>query len=76
MMLISNCEPKSPRNQYLAELIKYIDIDSYGQCFHNKVRTARACVREWCVRVRALTACGRTYQRNWTACRGGRASGT
>jgi hypothetical protein len=37
MMMISNCEPKSPRNQYLAELMRYIDIDSYGKCFHNKV---------------------------------------
>ncbi|ELR22642.1 Alpha(1,3)-fucosyltransferase 10, putative [Acanthamoeba castellanii str. Neff] len=36
MMMISNCEPKSPRNQYLAELMRYIDIDSYGKCFHNK----------------------------------------
>lgn len=30
MMMISNCEPKSPRNQYLAELMRYIDIDSEG----------------------------------------------
>jgi hypothetical protein len=37
MMMISNCEPKSPRNQYLAELMRHIDIDSYGKCFHNKV---------------------------------------
>lgn len=38
MMMISNCEPKSPRNQYLAELMKHIKIDSYGRCFHNKAR--------------------------------------
>ena len=52
MMMISNCEPKSPRNQYIAELMSYIDIDSYGKCFHNKVRCSRVvCVAR--VRCRA-----------------------
>ena len=37
MVMISNCDPKSPRNQYVKELMEHIAIDSYGSCMHNKV---------------------------------------
>ena len=34
--LQSNCNPPSDRESYIAELMKFIDVDSYGQCLHNK----------------------------------------
>jgi hypothetical protein len=35
-MIISNCEDKMGRLDYLKELSKYIPIDSYGKCFKDK----------------------------------------
>ncbi|XP_055852997.1 alpha-(1,3)-fucosyltransferase B [Episyrphus balteatus] len=32
----SICDTASGRNEYIKELMKYIDIDSYGKCLHNK----------------------------------------
>ncbi|ESO85826.1 hypothetical protein LOTGIDRAFT_195769 [Lottia gigantea] len=32
----THCEVPSDRDRYVAELMKYIDIDSYGECLHNK----------------------------------------
>lgn len=32
----SGCNPPSDRDEYVAELMKYIKIDSYGACLHNK----------------------------------------
>ncbi|KAL9972349.1 hypothetical protein ACROYT_G018634 [Oculina patagonica] len=32
----SGCNPPSDRDEYIAELMKYIKIDSYGACLHNK----------------------------------------
>ncbi|XP_022080224.1 alpha-(1,3)-fucosyltransferase 10-like [Acanthaster planci] len=32
----SDCDPPSDRDRYVKELMKYIPIDSYGQCLHNK----------------------------------------
>ncbi|KAK3738350.1 hypothetical protein QZH41_014334 [Actinostola sp. cb2023] len=32
----SGCNPPSDRDAYVAELMKYIQIDSYGKCIHNK----------------------------------------
>jgi hypothetical protein len=36
-MVISNCKDFAGRKEYLEELMKYINIDSYGTCLHNKV---------------------------------------
>lgn len=32
----SHCDVPSDRDSYVKELMKYIDIDSYGSCLHNK----------------------------------------
>ena len=32
----SGCNPPSDRDEYVAELMKYIKVDSYGACLHNK----------------------------------------
>lgn len=32
----SICDTSSGRNEYIKELMKYIDVDSYGGCLHNK----------------------------------------
>lgn len=32
----SGCNPPSDRDEYIEELMKYITIDSYGTCLHNK----------------------------------------
>lgn len=32
----SDCDPPSDRDVYVWELMKYIQVDSYGQCLHNK----------------------------------------
>lgn len=32
----SGCNPPSDRDEYVSELMKYIKIDSYGACLHNK----------------------------------------
>lgn len=32
----SGCNPPSDRDAYVAQLMKYIKIDSYGRCLHNK----------------------------------------
>lgn len=32
----SNCHVPSDRTRYVEELMKYIKVDSYGQCLHNK----------------------------------------
>ena len=32
----SDCDPPSDRDSYVEELMKYIEIDSYGRCLHNK----------------------------------------
>ena len=32
----SDCDPPSDRDSYIEELMKYIDVDSYGRCLHNK----------------------------------------
>ncbi|XP_002740012.1 GDP-fucose protein O-fucosyltransferase 3-like [Saccoglossus kowalevskii] len=32
----SDCDPPSDRDSYVKELMKYIKIDSYGKCLHNK----------------------------------------
>ncbi|XP_077999719.1 GDP-fucose protein O-fucosyltransferase 4-like [Glandiceps talaboti] len=32
----SHCDVASDRDRYVKELMKYIQIDSYGQCLHNK----------------------------------------
>ena len=32
----SDCDPPSDRDSYMEELMKYIDVDSYGRCLHNK----------------------------------------
>lgn len=36
MMMISNCKAKNRRGEYLQQLMKYIQIDSYGGCLKNK----------------------------------------
>jgi len=33
---ISNCKAKNNRLEYLKELMKYMKVDSYGKCLHNK----------------------------------------
>nr|Q6NTZ6.2 RecName: Full=Alpha-(1,3)-fucosyltransferase 10; AltName: Full=Fucosyltransferase X; Short=Fuc-TX; Short=FucT-X; AltName: Full=Galactoside 3-L-fucosyltransferase 10; Short=Fucosyltransferase 10 [Xenopus laevis] len=32
----SDCDPPSDRDTYVQELMKYIAVDSYGECLHNK----------------------------------------
>ena len=32
----SDCNPPSDRDTYIEELMKYIKVDSYGKCLHNK----------------------------------------
>ena len=32
----SDCNPPSDRDTYVEELMKYVKVDSYGQCLHNK----------------------------------------
>ncbi|XP_038062040.1 LOW QUALITY PROTEIN: alpha-(1,3)-fucosyltransferase 10-like [Patiria miniata] len=32
----SDCDPPSDRDRYVKELMKYIRVDSYGKCLHNK----------------------------------------
>ena len=32
----SDCDPPSDRDSYVQELMKYITVDSYGRCLHNK----------------------------------------
>ncbi|XP_048457483.1 alpha-(1,3)-fucosyltransferase 10 isoform X1 [Rhincodon typus] len=32
----SDCDPPSDRDSYVRELMKYIPVDSYGACLHNK----------------------------------------
>lgn len=32
----SGCSPPSDRDAYVAQLMKYIKVDSYGKCLHNK----------------------------------------
>lgn len=51
-MLISNCDKNyisNKREEYLRELMKYINIDSFGLCFNNKVKPKRQflIVKEW-----------------------------
>ncbi len=70
MMMISNCEAKSPRNQYLAELARYIEIDSYGKCLHNKVIKKKS-VHITMGPVQFSSSC-RTFPKNWMACPGGK----
>lgn len=36
IFLQSTCNPPSDRDSYVRELMKYIAVDSYGRCFHNK----------------------------------------
>ena len=36
MYVQSSCEAPSDRDTYVAKLMEFIDIDSYGQCLHNK----------------------------------------
>lgn len=36
MYLHSDCDPPSDRDSYMKELMKYIQVDSYGKCLHNK----------------------------------------
>jgi hypothetical protein len=36
MYLHSDCDPPSDRDSYVSELMKYIKVDSYGKCLHNK----------------------------------------
>ena len=36
MYLQSDCDPPSDRDSYVEELMKYVKVDSYGKCLHNK----------------------------------------
>lgn len=36
MYLHSDCDPPSDRDSYVEELMKYVTVDSYGKCLHNK----------------------------------------
>jgi hypothetical protein len=36
MYVASNCNPPSGRDTIVAEMMKYMKIDSYGRCLHNK----------------------------------------
>lgn len=36
IFLQTDCDPPSDRDSYVEELMKYIQIDSYGKCLHNK----------------------------------------
>lgn len=35
MWMNSNCRPRSKRNWYMMQLMKYIDVDNYGTCGNN-----------------------------------------
>lgn len=37
----SDCNPPSDRDSYVRELMKYIQVDSFGRCLHNKDLPAR-----------------------------------
>ncbi|KYO35083.1 alpha-(1,3)-fucosyltransferase 10 [Alligator mississippiensis] len=32
----SDCDPPSDRDSYVSELMSYIEVDSYGECLHNR----------------------------------------
>ena len=36
MYLQSGCDPPSDRDSYVEELMKYVKVDSYGRCLHNR----------------------------------------
>ena len=36
MYVQSDCDPPSDRDTYVEELMKYVKVDSYGKCLHNK----------------------------------------
>lgn len=36
MYLQSHCDVPSDRDRYVQELMKHIDVDSYGACLNNK----------------------------------------
>ena len=36
MYVHSDCDPPSDRDSYVNELMKYVKVDSYGKCLHNK----------------------------------------
>ncbi|XP_011403752.1 PREDICTED: alpha-(1,3)-fucosyltransferase 11-like [Amphimedon queenslandica] len=36
MYLHSDCDPPSDRDSYVSELMKYVQVDSFGKCLHNK----------------------------------------
>ena len=36
----SNCDTPSERDDYVAELMRHIKVDSYGKCLHNRQATA------------------------------------
>ena len=36
MYVQSACDAPSDRDSYVVELMRFIDVDSYGQCLHNK----------------------------------------
>lgn len=36
LYMSSNCDTPSYRDSYVRELMKYIKVDSYGKCLHNK----------------------------------------
>ena len=36
MYVQSSCEAPSDRDSFVAELMKFIDVDSYGQCLRNE----------------------------------------
>jgi hypothetical protein len=36
LWIAKNCQASSGREQYIAELMKYVNIDSYGECLNNK----------------------------------------
>ncbi len=36
MYMQTDCNPPSDRDSYIIELMKYVKVDSYGKCLHNK----------------------------------------
>ena len=36
MYVQSSCDAPSDRDAYVEELMRFMEIDSYGQCLHNK----------------------------------------
>ncbi|XP_064386945.1 alpha-(1,3)-fucosyltransferase 10-like [Halichondria panicea] len=36
MYMQSDCNPPSDRDSYIQELMKYVKVDSYGRCLHNR----------------------------------------